>query len=214
MRIDLFADPACPWCRIGKRHLEIALEQWQGEPVDVHYRAFMLNPAIPAEGHEFRSYMQAKGGGQVPLEQFFAAPRDRGAAVGLCFNFESIERAPNTLPAQRLVALTPVQRRGAVLDALYAAYFEHGQDIGDLQTLLRIAADHGLDPDWTREQLQGNAGRAEVLEDLQFAHQAGISGVPFFVFDDRYAVSGAQPPETLLDVMRQAADGSVEHSLA
>jgi predicted DsbA family dithiol-disulfide isomerase len=117
------------------------------------------------------------------------------------------------LPAQRLVALTPVQRRGAVLDALYAAYFEHGQDIGDLQTLLRIAADHGLDPDWTLEQLQGNAGRAEVLEDLQFAHQAGISGVPFFVFDDRYAVSGAQPPETLLDVMRQVAGGSVEHSL-
>ena len=208
MKIDVFQDPACPWCRIGKRHLQLALEQWHGEPVEVHYRSFMLNPSIPAEGQAFRPYMQAKGGGRVPLEQFFAAPRQMGAAVGLVFNFDQIERAPNTLLAQRLVAITPVEQRGALLDAVYAAYFEHGRDIGDLETLVEIAATHGMDLAATREQLAGDVGRIEVLADLRLAQEAGIGGVPFFVFDERYAVSGAQPPDVLLQVMEQVAAGT------
>ncbi len=209
MKIDVFQDPACPWCRIGKRHLQLALEQWHGEPVEVHYRSFMLNPSIPAEGQAFRPYMRAKGGGQVPLEQFFAAPRQMGGAVGLVFNFDQIERAPNTLLAQRLVAITPVEQRGALLDAVYAAYFEHGRDIGDLETLVEIAAAHGMEPAATREQLAGDAGRIEVLTDLRWAQEAGIGGVPFFVFDERYAVSGAQPPDVLLQVMEQVAAGTI-----
>jgi predicted DsbA family dithiol-disulfide isomerase len=153
--------------------------------------------------------MQAKGGGRVPLEQFFAAPRQMGAAVGLVFNFDQIERAPNTLLAQRLIAITTVEQRGALLDAVYAAYFEHGRDIGDLETLVEIAATHGMDLAATREQLAGDAGRVEVLADLRWAQEAGIGGVPFFVFDERYAVSGAQPPDVLLQVMEQVADGTI-----
>ena len=209
MKIDVFQDPACPWCRIGKRHLQLALEQWHGEPVEVHYRGFMLNPSIPAEGQEFRPYMQAKGGGRIPLEQFFAAPRQMGSAVGLVFNFDQIERAPNMLLAQRLVAITPTEQRGALLDAIYAAYFEHGRDIGDIETLVEIAAAHGMDPAAAREQLAGDAGRIEVLADLRWAQEAGIGGVPFFVFDERYAVSGAQPPDVLLQVMEQVAAGTI-----
>ena len=208
MRIDLFSDVVCPWCRIGKRHLELALAEWAAEPaepVTVVYRSFFLDPTIPPEGADFRGHMTAKGGGRVPLEQFFAAPRERGAAVDLTFNFEAIGKAPNTLLSHRLVYIAPEAKRGALLDALYAAYFEFGRDVGDLDVLVDVAAAAGLDADETRTQLAGDAGTAEVLADIEFARQVGISGVPFFIFNDRLAFSGAQPPEVILRVLQQAS---------
>lgn len=207
MKIDLFSDTVCPWCRIGKRHLELALAEWaaeSAEPVMLNYRSFFLDPTIPPEGHDFRAHMTAKGGGRLPLEQFFAAPRERGAAVGLTFNFEAITTAPNTLLAHQLVYITPEENREAMLDALYAAYFEFGRDIGDLDVLVDLARDVGLDAEATRAGLLTDAGRAEVVADVTFARQVGIQGVPFFIFNDHYAFSGAQPPSVILDVLRRA----------
>ena len=209
MRIDLFSDVVCPWCRIGKRHLELALADWateSAEPLALNYRSFFLDPTIPPEGRDFRSHMQAKGGGRVPLEQFFGAPRERGAAVGLTFNFEQIGKAPNTLLAHRLVYLAPPAKRGALLDVLYSAYFEFGRDVGDVDTLAEIATAAGL-PAAAAALLNSDAGTAEVLADVAFARQMGISGVPFFIVNDRLAFSGAQPPATILRVLRQAAAG-------
>ena len=208
MHIDVFSDTVCPWCRIGKRHLELALAEWArdtAEPVTLRYRSFFLDPTTPPEGRDFRGHMTAKGGGRVPLEQFFAAPRERGAAVGLTFNFEAIEKAPNTLLSHRLVYITPEPQRGALLDALYAAYFEFGRDIGDRDVLVDVAAAVGLDAAETRTQLAGDTGAAEVMADVAFARQVGISGVPFFIFNERVAFSGAQPPDVILRVLRQAA---------
>ena len=208
MHIDLFSDTVCPWCRIGKRHLELALAEWAretAEPVTLRYRSFFLDPTIPPEGRDFRGHMTAKGGGRVPLEQFFAAPRERGAAVDLTFNFEAIGKAPNTLLSHRLVYIAPEAKRGALLDALYAAYFEFGRDVGDLDVLVDVAEAAGLDAAETRAQLAGDAGTAEVLADIEFARQVGISGVPFFIFNDRLAFSGAQPPEVILRVLQQAS---------
>ena len=208
MHIDLFSDTVCPWCRIGKRHLELALAEWAretAEPVTLRYRSFFLDPTTPPEGRDFRGHMTAKGGGRVPLEQFFAAPRERGAAVGLTFNFEAIEKAPNTLLSHRLVYITPEPQRGALLDALYAAYFEFGRDIGDRGVLVDVAAAVGLDAAETRTQLAGDTGAAEVMADVAFARQVGITGVPFFIFNERVAFSGAQPPDVILRVLRQAA---------
>jgi predicted DsbA family dithiol-disulfide isomerase len=206
MKIDIFSDTVCPWCRIGKRNLELALADWQGEPVTVQYRSFFLDPTIPDGGRDFREHMLAKGGGRMSLEDFFTTPRQRGAAVGLTFNFEDIEKAPNTMLSHRLAYLTPEDKRGDLLDAIYAAYFEHGQDIGDSDVLADIAAAHGLDGAAIREALAGDAGTAEVLADVDFARRAGISGVPFFIFNDKYAFSGAQPPESILRVMAQVAE--------
>lgn len=207
MHIDLFSDTVCPWCRIGKRHLELALAEWgreTAEPVTLRYRSFFLDPTLPPEGRDFRAHMTAKGGGRVPLEQFFAAPRERGAAAGLTFNFEAIEKAPNTLLSHRLVALAPEATRGALLDALYAAYFEFGRDVGDVDTLAEIATAAGL-PAAAAALLNSDAGTSEVLADVAFAQQVGISGVPFFIFNERLAFSGAQPPDAILRVLRQAA---------
>lgn len=205
MHIDVFHDTVCPWCRIGKRHLQLALESWDGEPVTVRFRSFFLNPDVPPEGYEFGPYMLTKGGGRMQLEDFFEAPRRMGAAAGLTFNFEAIEKAPNSLLSHRLIALAPRETQPTLLDALYAAYFEHGRDIGDLDTLVDIAATVGLDPATARDQLATDAGTDAVLGDVAFARQAGISGVPFFIFNDKYAFSGAQPPATIGRVMRQVA---------
>lgn len=206
MKIDVFHDTACPWCRIGKSHLQLALADWP-EPVQVEYHTFFLNDAIPPEGVEFRPYMRQKGGNRIPLEQFFDAPRLRGAEVGLVFNFEQIEKAPNTTLSHRLIALTPPEQKEAVIEAVYAAYFEHGRDIGDLDELVSIAAACGLDAATIRAQLQTDDGLAQVLAEAEWARAQGISGVPFFIVNGRYAFSGAQPPHLIRRVLEQAATG-------
>ena len=203
MRIDVYQDIACPWCRIGKRHLELALVGWDGADAEVRYHPFFLNPAIPGEGYPFREYMRAKGGGQVPLEAFFAAPRDRGADVGLIFDFEAITKAPNTSLAHQLVALAPAEKQAAVVDALYDAYFEQGEDIGKLDVLAGIAREQGLDEDAVREKLAAGAATADVERAVARAQAIGITGVPFFVIDDHYAFSGAQPPAVIRRVLEQ-----------
>lgn len=209
MIVDLFHDTVCPWCRIGKRHLEIALETWEGGPVEVRHRAFFLDPTIPSEGRDFRAHMHAKGGGQVPLERFFDGPRRMGVQAGLRFNFEAIERAPNTLLSHQLIALTPAERRGEMVDALYAAYFERGEDIGDMLVLTEIAAGEGLDPDRIREALETGAGREQVDAEARWAQQHGIQGVPFFLFKERYALQGAQPPGAILEALQRVAEGAL-----
>lgn len=203
MQIDLFHDTACPWCRIGKRHLQLALAQWDGEPVQVRYRTFFLNERIPAAGEDFKPYMTAKAGGRVPLEQMFAGPSQAGERVGLRFDFEAISRAPNTLLSHRLIALTPDSHKEAVIDAIYAAYFEQGRDIGDLEVLLEVAAAAGLERDALRALLQSDAATEQVLADVRWAQGAGISGVPFYIVDHKYAWSGAQPPEAIVQMLKQ-----------
>lgn len=207
MQIDLFHDTACPWCRIGKRHLQLALAQWEGEPVQVLYRTFFLNQRIPAAGEDFKPYMQAKAGGRNPLEQMFAGPRQAGERVGLRFDFDAIIRAPNTLLSHRLIALAPDSHKEAVIDAVYAAYFEQGRDIGNLEVLADIAGEAGLERAAMRESLLTDAAQEQVLADAQWAQQAGISGVPFFIVNDKYAWSGAQPPDAILRMLRQIDAG-------
>ncbi len=204
MRIDVFHDIACPWCRIGKANLARALQDWEGDPVTVHYHPFFLNPNIPEEGANFREYMLAKGGHRIPLEGFFAGPREAGLKAGLTFNFEQIEVAPNTLHAHRLVELTPAAMQPQMIDALYTAYFEEARDVGDQGVLADIAAEQGLDRAQTLQRLASDEARDVVWGKVQQAQQLGISGVPFFVFNNRLAASGAQPPDVLLQVLVQS----------
>ncbi len=212
MQIDIFSDTVCPWCRIGKRHLELALADWSGEPVTIRHRSFFLDPDIPAEGYDFQAHMTAKGGGRMTPEDFFAMPRQRGKAVGLTFNFEDIAKAPNTMLSHRLIYLTPEAERGAMLDAIFAAYFEFGRDIGDPDVLAAIAGEQGQDAAAIRTALAGDAAEAQVLADVDFARQAGISSVPFFIFNDKYALSGAQPVEVMGRVLRQVAEKDLSGS--
>ncbi len=151
-------------------------------------------------------YMQAKFQGRMSLQQAFAGPTEMGKAIGLVFNMEKIAKAPNTMLSHCLIALTPEAAREALIDDVYAAYFEHGQDIGDSEALLRIGARHGLDASKLRTELLGAAIRAQVEQEAEEARSLGIEGVPFFVVNGRYAFNGAQPPAVILDVLRQVAE--------
>lgn len=206
MHIDVYTDTVCPWCRIGWKHLQLALAQWQGEAVTVSHHPFFLNPDVPPEGYDFLPYMTAKFQGRMSPEQAFATPTDAGKRVGLTFRFDKVGKAPNTLLSHRLIAITPEDQRDAIVEALYDAYFEFGRDIGQLDVLVDIAAETGLDRDAIHAALESDAALAEVQADVDYAHRLGIQGVPFFVLDNRLAFSGAQPPEVMLRAMQQAVD--------
>jgi predicted DsbA family dithiol-disulfide isomerase len=163
-----------------------------------------LNPGIPEDGAKFRDYMLAKGGHRIALEDFFAGPREAGRKAGLVFNFEQIEVAPNTLHAHRLVELTPAEDQPQMIDALYTAYFEETRDVGDRNVLADIAAELGMDRAEILQRLESDEAQDVVWQKVQHAQQLGISGVPFFVFNNRLAASGAQPPEVLLQVLEQS----------
>jgi predicted DsbA family dithiol-disulfide isomerase len=206
MRIDIFHDTVCPWCRIGKAHLKQALAEWDGEDVTIYYHTFFLNADIPEEGVNFREYMEARFNGRATLEQLFDGPTQAGQRAGLTFNFDKIERSPNTLLSHQLIALTPAEKQESVIDAIYAAYFEHGRDIGQLDELVKIAEEQGLDAESIRADLEAGKHRDTVLGDALQGSQIGVTGVPFFILNQRLAFSGAQPPAMILDAMRQAAD--------
>ncbi len=204
MRIDIYHDTVCPWCRIGKKNLKLALEQWGGE-AEIYYHTYFLNPDIPPEGTDFKRYMSAKGGGQVPLENWFDAPRRMGEAVDLEFHFEKISRAPNSLLSHRLIMLTPGEKQEAMIDAIYDAYFRDGRDIGQLDVLIDIAAAQGLEAQSLRSRLLSDEAREQVEQEASEAQTMGITGVPFFILDQKYAFSGAHPPERIVSVLQQAS---------
>jgi predicted DsbA family dithiol-disulfide isomerase len=207
MRIDLYLDTVCPWCRIGKRHLEQAIAEWRGEPVEVRYHPFLLDPDLPEEGAPFLSYFRETKGIDDPAP-IFARVAATGAAAGLDFRFDRVERYPNTLRSHALLAAAPESLQSALLDRIQRAYFEEGRDIGDAATLVALAAEVGLDRTSAESAALREDALAEVRAAAESARQFGIHGVPFFVIDGRLAVSGAQPPERLLAAMRHAAQSA------
>lgn len=207
MRIDVFHDTVCPWCRIGKKHLMAALASWEGE-AEIYYHTFFLNAGIPPEGYKFEEYMKAKFA-TTDLEPFFENPRRAGANIGLSFNFDAIQFAPNTIMSHRLIYLAPTDKKTAIIDAIYDAYFVDGKDIGNLDVLVGLAKSVGLDDEAIRTRLTGDEAHQTVLMEAAQAQQMGVTGVPMFVFDNTFAVSGAQPPEVLLQVIEQVTGKTV-----
>jgi predicted DsbA family dithiol-disulfide isomerase len=184
-------------------HLQRSLQDWQGEEITVEYKAFFLDPSIPLEGVDFRKKMNSKGGGRIPIEQFFDGPRQMGEDIGLKFNFEDITKAPNTTLSHALIALTPNGKVDSVIDDVYAAYFEHGQDIGDIDVLLHVAEKNGMDAPSLKVQMVEAETRSKVLAEVEEAYQLGVSGVPFFVINHTYAFSGAQPPHVITQILQK-----------
>ncbi|KXK50144.1 MAG: DsbA family oxidoreductase [Anaerolineae bacterium] len=213
MHIDIVHDTVCPWCRIGKHNLDSALAQWAGEPVTLRYIPYFLNPDLPPEGVPYRALMAGKYAG-VSLEQLFDGPRQAGARMGLTFNFELIERAASTVLSHRLIALTPPEHREAIIDAVHVAYFERGQDISRLDVLLDLAAAIGLDRAEMQRLLESDAAEADVLNEARQMSQAGITGVPFFIFNGKWALSGAQPPRVFAEVLAKVAAENTTHASA
>lgn len=201
MNIDVYHDIPCPWCRIGKANLQAALAQWDGEPVTLTWRPFLLDRDVPTEGVPTPDFYRAKFGPEN-VAAMFDRVRKAGRRAGVKFNFEDAIRAPSE-DAHRLVWLTPEERKTAVVDGLQRAYFDEGKNVADLETLADVAAAAGMDREGTSRRLRSDEGVAETAAAIADAMRLGVTGVPFFVFDNRYALSGAQPPESILAAMRQ-----------
>jgi predicted DsbA family dithiol-disulfide isomerase len=150
--------------------------------------------------------MEAKFSGRNSLEQAFDGPRQMGEQLGLVFNMEKITKAPNTMLSHCLIALAPESIQENVIEDVYAAYFEHGEDIGDIETLIQIGQRNGLEERYLREGLTNPALHKQIEAEVQHAYRLGISGVPFFVINNKYGFSGAQPPGVILGVLQQVVD--------
>jgi predicted DsbA family dithiol-disulfide isomerase len=203
VRIDVFSDVVCPWCFVGKRRLEQALAQAKIEDADIHWHAFQLNPDLPPEGVDRSSYLESKFGPGA-LERIHERLDEVSKSTGIDFQFDKIQRSPNTLDAHRLLWLAGAQgKQDALKEALLEAYFMEGRDVGDRSVLAGVASQVGLGgdiPAW----LASDAGKHEVQEDLAQAARLQISGVPFFIFEGRIALAGAQPPEVFLQALDAA----------
>lgn len=207
MVIDIFSDPICPWCFIGKRRMEMALERLDRRSVTVRWRAFQLNPSMPSEGMDRASYLALKFGGADRAAQIYETIRKAGTGVGIHFAFDRITRTPNTVAAHRLIRYASREGRdGEVVEALFRAYFLDGLDIGDSGTLAGIAEGCSLERTAVESYLAGDADRQEILAEHDFAVSMDIDGVPCFIVDGRYAVVGAQEPEAFGPVFDLAAE--------
>lgn len=206
--IEVYSDVICPWCYVGKRRLERALKEWRDDVgVEVKWRPFQLNPTMPKSGMDRTAYLEAKFGSLDRFKEMEQRLVEVGIAEQIPFAFEKIARTPNTLLAHRLIWYSGTQgHQDAVVDRLFKGYFEEGLDIGSLSILEEIADRAGLRAD---EFLTSEEGAAEVKVEESVGHKLGIRGVPYFVLDGTYEISGAQPPEIFLSAFqRREADRS------
>ena len=205
MQVSIVSDTICPWCYIGKRRFERA---HAGRPADltVEWRPFQLNPDMPADGVDRQRYMVAKFGSEERVAEIFGSIEQAGESEGIQFAFDRIARTPNTVDSHRLIEYAG--QRGAqdpVVEALFRRYFEQGEDIGDRAVLEAAGVDGGLDEGDLRRFLAGFDGADHVRTESEAASRMGISGVPCFIFEGKYAVSGAQPPDVFERVFELAA---------
>jgi len=193
--LDIFSDPVCPWCHVGKAHLDQALAQAGEHPFVIAWHPFQLNPDMPAGGADRRSYMAARFGGTDRVAAAEARLVEQAAASGVLFDFDRIARVPNTLDAHRLIHWAGIEaRQDTVVSALFQAYFVAGRDIGDREVLCDIADGAGLDAALIARLLASDADLADIRARDAHARKMGIDAVPTFVIGNRQAVPGAQPP--------------------
>lgn len=209
MQVEIYSDIVCPWCYIGRKRFEQALAQRPEARAEVRWLPFELNPDLPETGVDRTQYLAAKFGDGARLESMQAQLREEGSALGIEFRFDLIRKTPNTRAAHALLELAVQGRRQSEVYAeLFAAYFERGRDIGDRDVLIEIGAARKLDAADLRAALVAKRHYPEIGGYERQAAQWGIRGVPTFIFDRRYAVSGAQEPPVFLQVfdrLRQAA---------
>ena len=204
LSVDIYSDIACPWCFIGKRRFEKAVQALPfGNKVDVNWHAFQLDPSLPEhyEGSELDYLVKAKGMPEEQVAGMMQHVAEQAKAEGLNYNFDAL-RPANSFTALRLLALAKNHGIGNEMkEALLSAHFEKGLDTGDKATLQKLAEEVGLDTAEAAEVLSGDKYTDEVNSDGVRARELGVTGVPFFIFENKYGVSGAQPTEVFEQVL-------------
>ncbi len=212
MRIDIFSDTVCPWCFLAKRRFELALaERPQYEP-RITWRAFELNLDFPAEGVERQWFLMNRVGDPVRYARSQESLIALGLAVGIDFRFELIRLVPNTRRAHLLILHARRHAlQGEVTERIMRAYFQEGCDIGDVEELVRLGVEAGLGENDARNAIVLRAGQDSVIAAERHAAALGITGVPTYVFDGRFTMSGAQEVITLTRVLDQVAEMAATH---
>jgi predicted DsbA family dithiol-disulfide isomerase len=205
LRVDVVSDVVCPWCFVGKRRLEAAARFLNEATLDVHWRPFQLDGTIPPGGIPRRDYLTRKFGSVERYREMSRRLEAIGEAEGIAFAFERIEISPNTFDAHRLLLWAePRGRQGALKQRLFELYFVEGANLADAGTLAGAAESVGLDREEASALLASDALAGDVRHEIEAAHRLAVSGVPFFIFGGRVALSGAHEPQTLADAARQA----------
>jgi predicted DsbA family dithiol-disulfide isomerase len=211
IRIDVVSDVVCPWCFIGKRRLEKALALASDVPVEVHYRPYYLNEWIPAEGMRREEYLTTKFGSPDRYKDIARRVQAAAAAEGLVYAVEKMSRQPNTRDPHRLIRWAEgIGKAPEMKQRLMDLYFTEGADLSNEAVLVQAAADVGLDPEDVRAALDSDKDIAEIEQEVNAAKEAGIQGVPCFILDGKYAISGAQEPEALAQAIQQISAQAAE----
>jgi predicted DsbA family dithiol-disulfide isomerase len=212
MQIEIYSDVVCPWCFVGKRRLERALETaGYASRARVSWRPFELNPTMPKSGMDRRVYLEAKFGGAEARRAMEERVAKAGEADGLVFAFDRMERTPNTFDAHRLIWFAGQQGcQDEVAEALFHSYFTNGREIGSLNSLAEIASDCGLSREEVERFLASDRAVQEVQTEEAIGHRLGIRGVPHFILNGSTSISGAQPPDIFVSAFQQAEDRIVK----
>ena len=211
IRIDVVSDVVCPWCFIGKHRLEKALALASDVPVEVHYRPYYLNEWIPVEGMSRDQYLTTKFGSPEKYKGIASRVQAAAAAEGLVYAVDKMSRQPNTRDAHRLIRWAEgIGKAPEMKQRLMDLYFTEGADLSNEAVLVQAAADVGLDPEDVRAALDSDKDIAEIEQEVNAAKEAGIQGVPWFILDGKYAISGAQEPEALAQAIQQVSAQAAE----
>ncbi|NKX46713.1 DsbA family oxidoreductase [Rhodobacteraceae bacterium R_SAG8] len=204
IKLDIMSDPICPWCYIGKAHLDRALESEPNHPFAIEWHPFQLNPDMPAEGMDRRAYLEGKFGGKEGAVRAYAPVVEHAEKAGLKINFEAMQRTPNTLNAHRLIHWAGIEgRQTAAVSALFKAYFVDARDIGDAEVLADIADGIEMDASVVTRLLATDEDMEDIRKRDAHSREMGINSVPTFIVGGRHAVPGAQPPELWKKVLAE-----------
>ena len=206
IRLDIFSDPVCPWCYVGKANLDRALAQHPDHPFQIQWHPFQLNPDMPPEGVAKRAYLEEKFGGKARVDAVHDRLREAAKAAGVDMDPDKPQRMPNTLNTHRLIHWAGIEGlQSAVVTALMRAYWVEGRDIGDPDTLAAIAGENGMDREATLRLLHSAADADDIQSRDRDARHKGVNAVPTFLIAQHYVVSGAQPTETWEKVIAELA---------
>jgi predicted DsbA family dithiol-disulfide isomerase len=213
--IDIVSDAICPWCFIGKRRLERALADAGDLEVRVGWRPFQLNPDMPREGMDRKEYLARKFGGDGRARSLYRSVIEAGASEGIAFNFDAMQRTPNTINAHRLIDRAGrLGQQDEAVEVLFRTYFLEGRDIGSIDVLVDVARAAELDAEQMRSYLESEEDVERIAAEDAMARKMGINGVPCFIFNRSYAISGAQEPAVFRQVferLRQDVQSAAAH---
>jgi predicted DsbA family dithiol-disulfide isomerase len=204
VKLDIMSDPICPWCYIGKAHLDRALAAAPDHPFVIEWHPFQLNPDMPADGMDRRAYLEGKFGGKEGAVKAYAPVVEHAQTAGLKINFEGMQRTPNTLNAHRLIHWAGIEgRQTAAVSALFKAYFVDTRDIGDVEVLSDIADSIEMDASVVARLLATDEDMQNIRDRDAHSRAMGVNSVPTFIIGGKHAVPGAQPPELWAKVIAE-----------